>query len=104
MLKEDNLQARSFYEVEAAENNRNWTDDEITLVQAIAERSALALENARLLEDSQKRAAKEQAIGEISTKIGASADIESILRTAVRELGAKIRGTQVTVEIGNGKK
>lgn len=90
--------------IEASENDRNWTENEITLVQAISDRAALALENARLLEDSQRRAAKEQAIGEISTKIGATADIESILRTAVRELGAQISGTQVTVEIGGGKK
>ncbi|MBL8049780.1 MAG: GAF domain-containing protein [Anaerolineales bacterium] len=90
--------------VEASEETRNWTEDEISLVQAISDRAALALENARLLEDSQKRASKEQAIGEISTKIGATADIEAILRTAVRELGAQISGTQVTVEIGGGNK
>jgi GAF domain-containing protein len=89
--------------IESNESNRNWTEDEITLVQAISDRAALALENARLLEDSQRRAAKEQAIGEISTKLGATADIESILRTAVRELGAQISGTQVSVEIGGGK-
>ncbi|MBL8089913.1 MAG: GAF domain-containing protein [Anaerolineales bacterium] len=90
--------------IEASENNRNWTEDEVTLVQAISDRAALALENARLLEDSQRRASKEQAIGEISTKITASTDIEAILRTAVRELGTQISGTQVTVEIGGGKK
>ncbi len=90
--------------IESNETNRNWTEDEVSLVQAISDRAALALENARLLEDSQRRAAKEQAIGEISTKLGATADIEAILRTAVRELGAQISGTQVTVEIGGGKK
>lgn len=90
--------------IESSEKNRNWTEDEVALIQAIADRAALALENARLLEDSQRRAAKEQAIGEISNKINAAADIESILRTAVRELGAQISGTQVTVEIGGGKK
>ena len=90
--------------VEASETSRNWSEDEIALVQTISDRAALALENARLLEDSQKRAAKEQAIGEIATKIGATTDIEAILRTAVRELGAQISGTQVSVEIGGGKK
>ena len=90
--------------VEVKDQNKKWSEDEIALVQAVSDRAALALENARLLEDSQKRAAKEQAIGEISTKISATTDIESILRTAVRELGAQISGTQVTVEIGDGKK
>ena len=88
--------------VEASQGNRTWTDDEVALVQAISERAALALDNARLLEDSQRRATKEQVIGEISTRIGAGTDVESILRTAVRELGAQISGAQVTVEIGGG--
>jgi GAF domain-containing protein len=90
--------------IEASDKKRNWSEDEIALAQAISDRAALALENARLLEDSQRRAAKEQVIGEISAKIGATADIEAILRTAVRELGAHISGTQVTVEIGGGSK
>jgi GAF domain-containing protein len=90
--------------IESQDEKKKWTDDEIAFVQAISDRAALALENARLLEDSQKRAAKEQAIGEISTKISANTDIEAILRTAVRELGAQISGTQVTVEIGDGKR
>lgn len=90
--------------VEAAQVNRIWTDDEVSLVQAVSDRAALALDNARLLEESQRRAAKEQVIGEISQRIGAGADVEGILRTAVRELGAQLRGAQVTVEIGGGGK
>ncbi len=89
--------------IEATKENRNWTEDEILLIQAVSDRAGLALENARLLDDSQRRATKEQAISEISTKIGATADIESILRTAVRELGAQISGTQISVEIGGSK-
>lgn len=90
--------------IESNDEKKKWTEDEIAFVQAISDRAALALENARLLEDSQRRAAKEQAIGEISTKISAYTDIEAILRTAVRELGTQISGTQVTVEIGDGKR
>lgn len=88
--------------IEASQGNRAWTDDEVSLVQAVSDRAALALDNARLLEESQKRAAKEHVIGEISQKIGAGTDVETILRTAVRELGSQIRGAQVTVEIGGG--
>jgi GAF domain-containing protein len=88
--------------IEVQDEKKKWSEDEVALVQAISDRAAFALENARLLEDSQRRATKEQAIGEISTKISANTDIEAILRTAVRELGAQISGTQITVEIGSG--
>lgn len=90
--------------IESAQRNRAWSEDEITFVQAVSDRAALALDNARLLEESQKRAAKEHIISDISQKIGAGTDIEAILRTAVRELGSQIHGAQVTVEIGGGEK
>jgi len=88
--------------IESSETKRAWSDDEVALVQAVSDRAALALDNARLLEESQRRAAKEHAIGEISAKIGSGTDVEMILKTAVRELGAQISGAQVTVEIGDG--
>jgi GAF domain-containing protein len=84
------------------DSNREWSADEMDIVSAIVERAALAIENARLLEESRKIAVKEQAIGEISAKIGAGTELETILKTAVRELGAQISGAQITVEIGGG--
>ena len=89
--------------IQAREENRNWTDDEVALVLAVSDRAGLALDNARLLEESERRAAKEHVIGEISSRIGAATDVETILRTAVSELGAQISGAQVTVEIGGGE-
>lgn len=83
-------------------NNRVWTEDELDIATAILQRAALSIENARLLEESRRTAEREHAIGEISARIGAGTQIEDILRTAVRELGARISGAQVTVEIGGG--
>jgi GAF domain-containing protein len=87
--------------LEQEDQNRTWTAEEIAIAQAAANRAALTLENSRLLEDSQKRAAREQAIGQISAKISAGTEIETILKTAVRELGTQIGGAQITVEIGS---
>lgn len=86
-----------------ANDNREWNDDDMDIINAIVERAALSIENARLLAESRKIAEREQVIGEISTKISAGTEIEAILRTAVRELGTQIRGAQVTVEIGGGE-
>ncbi len=89
-------------DVRSKKGERAWTRDEITLLEAAAERAALALENARLVEGAQRRAARERAIGDISTKIGASSSFEHILQTAVEELGRKIGGaTEVTLEINS---
>ena len=81
--------------------DRTWTEDEIVMVEAAAERTALALESARLLEESQRYAQREQTISEMSAKISAGTEIEAILKTALRELGNHISGAQIMVEIGN---
>jgi GAF domain-containing protein len=87
-------------DIRAKNGARSWKQDEIAMLQAAAERAALALENARLIESAQRRAARERAIGDISTKIGAVSNLESILQAAVEELGRKIGGaTEVTLEI-----
>jgi GAF domain-containing protein len=89
-------------DVRSKKGQRNWKPDEIAMLEAAAERAALALENARLVESAQRRAARERAIGDISTRIGAVGNLESILQTAVEELGRKIGGaTEVTLEIGS---
>jgi GAF domain-containing protein len=80
-------------DVRSKHGAREWTQDEITLLEAAAERAALALENSRLVESAQRRASRERAIGEISAKIGSVSDMESILQTAVEELGRKIGGS-----------
>ncbi|HUG34138.1 MAG TPA: GAF domain-containing protein, partial [Anaerolineales bacterium] len=81
-----------------APGNREWTQDELDIVSAILDRAALALENARLLEESQKRAAKERVIGEISAKISAQSNIEELLKTAALELSRTLPGAEVAVQ------
>jgi GAF domain-containing protein len=95
-------QAIGMLDVRSKNGQRFWKQDEIAMLEAAAERAALALENARLVETAQRRAARERAIGDISTRIGALSNLESILQTAVEELGRKIGGaTEVTLEIGS---
>jgi len=82
-----------------APENRQWDEDEMDVVTAIIERAALAMENARLLEESQKLAAKERTIGDISAKISASINLKNILQTAVEELGRAMPGSDVIIEL-----
>lgn len=76
-----------------------WQEDEVDIAAAVADRVALAVENARLLEDSQSRAARERTIGEITSKIGASINIRNVLQTAVEELGHILPGSDVIIQL-----
>lgn len=81
-------------------DGHQWSEDEIAIIRATADRVALATENARLVAESQRRASKEQAIGDISTKISAaSINIRSVLQTAVEELGRALPGSDVVIQL-----
>ena len=95
--------------VKASDRDRRWSSDEINLAEAISERLSLALENARLIQDSQRQAIKEQTITEVTGKIGASINLKNVLQTAVEELGRAMPGSEVILQLqneaknGNGK-
>ena len=81
------------------EGEAELTPEERTWVDAVATQAAIALENARLLDTSQKYAGSEKIIAEITGKIWSSNSIEGILQTAVRELGRTFNASEVTLEI-----
>ena len=81
------------------ERSEDWSPDERTLIEAVATQAALALENARLLEDSQQTALRERLTADIANKIWASQNIETILQTTIRELGRALRADEATIEI-----
>jgi len=83
----------------ARNKTRQWSESEIATAQAAAERVALAVENARLVEESQRRAALERMTSDISGKIGASLRFETILRTAAEEISRALSGSDVLVQI-----
>lgn len=71
-----------------------------TLEQAI-DRLASSLESARLYEEAQIRANREQAISQIASLIGSSSDYESILRTTAREIGNVLTDTDVIIQLAS---
>ncbi len=77
---------------------RAWSQDEMNLAQAAAERAGLAIENFRLLTEAQRRAAKERTVGEITARISASVDVRAIMQTAVEELGRTLPGAEVILQ------
>ncbi len=76
-----------------------WTPEQKNLIESIATQAALALENARLVEESQSIAVRERLANEMISKIWASTTMDSILQTTVRELGRALEATEVNIEV-----
>ncbi len=84
--------------IEANDPAKQWQEDEISLVQAVAERAAFAMENARLFEDARRRAAKERLISEATARISSAFNVENILQTTAEELERVLGGSEISIQ------
>lgn len=67
-------------------NDSNWAEADREMAERVAGQVALAVENARLLEESQRRAAREQKASEFSNRFSRYLDVDALLQNAVQEL------------------
>lgn len=69
------------------------------MVRMVADRLALALENARLLEEAQRRAYEEHLLGEVTARMRETLDVETVLKTAVQEVRRALELPEVIVRL-----
>jgi GAF domain-containing protein len=79
--------------------SRQWTDDEVTLIEAIADQMALAIENARLLKETEQWAERERLSADITARVRASTEVDTILRTAIRELSQALGASDGVIRL-----
>ncbi|HEX9330835.1 MAG TPA: GAF domain-containing protein [Anaerolineales bacterium] len=84
--------------IESNDPLREWHDDEVSLMQAVAERAAFAMENARLFQDARRRAAKERLISEATARISSAFNVENILQTTAEELERVLGGSEISIQ------
>ncbi len=81
-----------FFVATYKQEQKKFTKNQIRFFITISQQLIVALENLRLLDDSQKRARREEIIREITSKIRNATDVNDIMKTTVTELG-KVIGT-----------
>jgi GAF domain-containing protein len=77
------------------------SEDDRAIAEAAAERAAFALEGARLLDEAQKRAAREAFLSDLASRLSTSFQLDSILRDTVEELGQTLKGSSVSFQLIN---
>ena len=71
------------------------SDNQLDLVNAVAERVALSAENARLFEETTRRAERERLVSDITVKIRSTNDPDAMIATALEELKQALGATKV---------
>ncbi len=65
---------------------QNWTEDELAMLTTIVEQLGIALDSSRLYAETQHRAEQERLIGEITSRMRETLDVEAVLQTAAEEI------------------
>jgi GAF domain-containing protein len=81
------------------ESDKAWGEGQIEVVDAVVTQLGLALENARLLEDTRRRALFEQTAGEASAHIRSQVEIESVLEEALKELSQLLGADRASARV-----
>jgi len=76
-----------------------WNEEELGLLRTLVDQLGVALEGARLYQETQQRAAREQLSREITDKMRRATDMETLIQTTVQEVFAAF-GTEVFVQLG----
>lgn len=73
------------------------SQDQIDIIKAVAERVALSAENARLFEETTRRAERERLVSDITGKIRSGTDPQLMIQTAMDELRKALGASRVEV-------
>ncbi len=97
MLQNQVIGTMQFYD---SGQHGQWDEQQLALVQAIAGQVAQSAENLRLFDETRQRASREATIREITDKLRAAPNIDSLLETAAHELGGRLGVWRARLKLG----
>jgi len=77
--------------------SENIKADQMDLIKAVADRVAVIAENARLFDETTRRAERERLVTDITTKIRGTNDPQAMIETAVKELQEALKVSRIEI-------
>ncbi len=77
-----------------------FTEEDVTVLQTMADQLAIAIDNARLIGQAQARAQREQLVRTISERIRRGGDREAILRITLEEMSRMLGASKAIIRLG----
>jgi GAF domain-containing protein len=100
----DSVKAESLPGSETAESGtgleQTWSAEELELLRNLVDQMGIALDSARLYEDAQRLAYRQQLASQVTGKIRSTLDLETVLQTAVQEIQQSLNLSEVVISLG----
>jgi len=81
------------------ERGKGWSEAELALAETISDQLAQTMESLRLLDQTQRRAARDRLTGEVTARMRETLDIETVLKTTADEMFNILDADEVTVRL-----
>ncbi|OQX62783.1 MAG: hypothetical protein B5M51_05665 [Anaerolinea sp. 4484_236] len=94
-----NLRGQMIGNIALDRANGKWTKKEQALVADIASQVGLAVENARLLDETREQAKRDHLISQVSSRMRETLDVETVLQTAVREIRKSLKLHDISIQL-----
>ena len=83
--------------------DRKWSEDEQLLIKQVTDQLSLALENARLFQETQRRAQEMTALAEVGREISATLDLQTVLERITIYASDLLNAISAAAYLPNGK-
>ncbi|MBI5565437.1 MAG: GAF domain-containing protein [Chloroflexi bacterium] len=88
--------------IHSLDAQRDWTSDDIAFAQALIDQVGQVIENARLLEETERFAQREQRIRQITNRIRAAGDVQAVLEATTTELARSLGVSRAIMRLTMG--
>jgi GAF domain-containing protein len=78
---------------------QNWSEDELAMLTTIVEQLGVALDSSRLYAETQHRAEQERLVGEITSRMRETLDVETVLQTAAEEIYQSLNLENLVIQL-----
>jgi GAF domain-containing protein len=82
------------------DEDRDFSPEDFDLLQEVGERFGLAVENARLVDESQRVAQREALVNQITTRLQMTTDVHAMLNEAASSLRDALQAEKIAIRLG----
>ncbi len=84
------------------EGSGEWTAEDLAVMETLAEQLGVALESARLYQETQQRAARDRLVSQVTNRMRESLDVRRVLETAADEIYQTLGLEKVVIRLAAG--
>lgn len=96
-VREDTIGILGFYK---DSEDAAWTPREMEFLQRLVAQLGSTLESAQLFQESQRRAAREQAIRQVTERMRSAVEVETVLQNTIVELAKALGAPRAYIRLG----